>query len=75
MEILAEAGIEPRSFIIRELPGISSRGIRREILAPVNDLSYEIREDSVKLRFELFKGSYATSFLREIMKVKDVTRY
>lgn len=53
---------------------ISSKGIRKEILLVVDPL-YEIVDDTndsfiVKMTFELPKGSYATTVLREYMKIK-----
>jgi len=51
-------------------------------LTPVNNLEFEIIGDdlnkdklALKLKFELRKGSYATSLLREFMKSDDVKNY
>ena len=74
-EILNEMGVDRRNFHISEIPRISSKGIRREILGAVNDLSYDINEKRIRLKFKLFKGCYATSFLREFIKSDDVRNY
>ncbi|HDM67191.1 MAG TPA: tRNA pseudouridine(13) synthase TruD [Thermoplasmatales archaeon] len=81
-KIIEEEGIDPRDFIIPEIPYISSYGTRRIILAPINNLSYNLGEDDLNpdrlalhLSFSLLKGCYATSLLREIMKSTDVTMY
>ena len=42
----------------------------------INDLEWSIEENrDVVLSFWLHKGTYATSFLREVMKSKDVRAY
>ena len=74
-------------FVIPEINGISSRGMRRELLSPVFNLKWKISYDSptrltkkgerkgvIELDFSLFRGTYATSFLRELIKGK-VTDY
>ena len=79
--ILQEERIEPEQFFIEGIRGISSRGIRRELLSIPFDLKWRIKdipptneqnedrvEKALELKFSLFKGTYATSFLREIMK-------
>ena len=74
--------IDPRDFIIPEIPYISSSGSRHPLLAFVNNLNYKIINDKidknkkfVTLKFELQKGSYATSLLREFMKTNDIRNY
>jgi tRNA pseudouridine13 synthase len=63
------------NFFIEKLPEISSKGIRRPVLVPVDVKSNEINEDDLNpgrlkatLQFFLPKGSYATVLLREYMK-------
>jgi len=56
-----------RSFKIKELPELSSRGTRRPISIKTNITSDAI-DDALILSLMLDKGSYATSVLREIMK-------
>lgn len=81
-KIIEKEKLNPRDFIIPEIPFISSSGSRRPLLTPVNNLEFELMGDdlnkdklALKLKFELRKGSYATSLLREFMKSDDVKNY
>jgi len=74
-EVLDEMGVNRRDFHITEIPRISSRGIRREMVGAVNDLSYDMDEERIRMRFRLYKGCYATTFLREFIKSDDVRNY
>ena len=79
-KIIEAEKFDHRDFIIPEIPFISSSGSRRPILGFVNDFSYKLFEDeetgkSVTLKFELLKGCYATSFLREFMKADNIRNY
>jgi tRNA pseudouridine13 synthase len=67
-EIVASEGLRPEDFIIPEIPRISSKGTRREILAPVRKLDARVDEGNLFLSFELTRGSYATSLVREFAK-------
>jgi tRNA pseudouridine13 synthase len=67
-KIIEKEGIGPDDFVIPELPVMSSKGNRRELLAPIDKFSYEITSDTVIMKFGLIKGSYATTLLREFMK-------
>lgn len=79
-EILSEEGISPQSFRIKEIPEISSKGGLRTVLTPLNDFSFKVEEHyakhqlSMKLSFLLHRGSYATVFLRELMKPSDLIK-
>ncbi|MBN1860794.1 MAG: tRNA pseudouridine(13) synthase TruD [Candidatus Thermoplasmatota archaeon] len=80
--ILESEKIDHRDFIIPEIPFLSSRGSRRALLALFPSLDWAIYDDefsknhqTVQLRFELQKGCYATSLLREIMKSNDPKDY
>ncbi|MDY6966193.1 MAG: tRNA pseudouridine(13) synthase TruD [Halobacteriota archaeon] len=73
-DVLDELGIEPDDFRIEPMPEFGSKGLRREIMLPV-DIEYSVEEDEtsqdrrkVELTFMLPKGSYATIVLREFMK-------
>ncbi|MGB9713525.1 MAG: tRNA pseudouridine(13) synthase TruD [Candidatus Bathyarchaeales archaeon] len=78
-QILEEEGITPENFQIHFMPEISSKGELRTTLTPIN--SFQLREISVdsanppknkaKLSFMLYRGSYATILLREIMKPRN----
>jgi tRNA pseudouridine13 synthase len=80
--IIEEEDIDPRLFIIPEIPFLSSSGIRRGINAPLQNLKTSLTDDSLNvakqalhLSFDLQKGCYATCFLREWMKSSDVRKY
>jgi tRNA pseudouridine13 synthase len=64
----------PDDFVIPELLTAPSRGIRRELVAPIKNFNMEISEDSARFQFQLHKGTYATSLLREYMK-GDASNY
>lgn len=66
--ILAEADVTPEAFDIPEIPELSSKGLWRETLLPV-DPGFEAGEGSARTKFFLQSGSYATTVLREYMKV------
>lgn len=68
-------GLGLDAFIIPHLEKMSSKGTRREVLAPVRDLTSGIDGDALKLTFELNKGCYATSLLREYMKADSLLAY
>ena len=76
-EIIEEEGLTGSDFIIPEIRKLSSRGSRRSIFSPVQDLDWEVSQGGLRLRFILQKGSYATCLLREFMKLPDeaVERY
>jgi len=61
-------------FEIVGLREASSKGTRRELLAPYKDMSIEFGEGDVRFKFALNKGCYATSLLREFMKT-GIGRY
>jgi tRNA pseudouridine13 synthase len=75
-QILEEEGINQESFKISAMPEITARGELRTAITPLNNFSLnEIMKDSTnpakheaKLSFTLYRGSYATALLREIMK-------
>jgi len=81
-KIIDNEKINHRDFIIPDIPFISSSGSRRAILSPIKDLTYGLIEDDFNngknalcLKFELLKGCYATSLLREFMKADDIKNY
>ncbi len=80
--IIEDEKIDYRDFVIPEIPFISSSGSRRALLAKINNLEWKLDIDDINkdkqalsINFELKKGCYATSFLREFMKSKDVKNY
>ena len=81
-EVVKKEKIDPRDFIIPDIPFLSSSGSRRTLLALVSSFQWSLHEDeffekqkAVSLQFELQKGCYATALLREIMKSSDPKNY
>lgn len=70
-EILTGEGLLPTSFNAL-MPGLHLEGGRRPLRVPVRELRYEVMGSDIVLEFFLPKGSYATTFLREIMKNEEV---
>jgi tRNA pseudouridine13 synthase len=75
-DVLEKMNVDLEGFKVPAMDKMGSKGLRREILLGV-DPQYSISEDelnagkySVKLDFSLPKGSYATTVLREYMKVE-----
>ncbi len=73
--VIEEKKVDVEGFRMLGLPELASRGLRREIIIPV-DPGFKVMEDtlnpgctSVELEFDLQKGAYATTVLREYMKV------
>ncbi len=60
--------LHPEDFIVPDIPRISSRGTRREILAPIRELHATADDRLLRLSVELTRGAYATCLLREYMK-------
>lgn len=65
---VAAEGLRPEDFIIPDIPRLSSRGTRREILAPIHSLEARVAEGTLRVSVELTRGAYATCLLREYMK-------
>jgi tRNA pseudouridine13 synthase len=66
--IVSSEGLRPQDFLIPDIPRISSKGSRREILAPFWNFEATVRDGSLVLAFDLSRGSYATALAREFMK-------
>jgi tRNA pseudouridine13 synthase len=66
--VLREEGFDARRFIIPEAPHLTTRGTRREVMIPLWRMPYQVEDGRVLLSFELPRGAYATSLLREVMK-------
>jgi tRNA pseudouridine13 synthase len=67
-KVIENENLTQKDFIQPDMPELSSKGSRREIVVPVTDFKCEVFEDHIKMNFGLIKGAYATTFLREIMK-------
>jgi tRNA pseudouridine13 synthase len=80
--ILEEENVLSEGFKIKAMPEICTKGELRTAITPLNNFSLgEISEDSAnsskykaKLSFMLHRGSYATIFLRELMKPRNPTK-
>jgi len=70
--IMADEGMVFDDFTIPEIPYLSTTGTLRPLLAPL--MEYEYRENAV-FAFRLPPGTYATSVMREFMKVGEALRY
>jgi tRNA pseudouridine13 synthase len=78
--ILEKEEVKPNDFRVKGLSELSSRGELRAALTPLNDFSLDgissvtkdREECKAELSFLLYRGSYATIVLREIMKPHDL---
>jgi len=73
-KIIDGESIERLDFQIIGLREASSKGTRRELLAPYKDLRIETADNEAVFSFSLNKGCYATTLLREFMKT-DMSKY
>ncbi|MBX8639028.1 MAG: tRNA pseudouridine(13) synthase TruD [Candidatus Thermoplasmatota archaeon] len=67
-EVVRINGLNEEDFIVPEISECTSSGSRREILSPLTHVEISADGNSLLLKFDLVRGSYATSLLREIMK-------
>jgi tRNA pseudouridine13 synthase len=72
--IIAGEEIQNMDFQIAGLREASSKGTRRELLAPYRNLRIDTAEREATFSFSLNKGCYATALMREFMKT-DMSRY
>lgn len=78
-EILLEEAISTKNFKVAAMPEMSSNGELRPIVTPVKDFrAIEIFDDPIatstraaRIAFTLYRGSYATVVLRELMKTRN----
>ena len=78
-KIFEKEQIKPETFRVPEITEISGKGGLRAIVTPLNDFDLtrifsdpnNCSENQLSLRFMLLRGSYATIFLREIIKSTD----
>jgi tRNA pseudouridine13 synthase len=78
-QVLEEEGMSQEGFKIPAMPEITARGELRTVITPLNNFSLnEISADSAnpskykaEVSFTLYRGSYATVFLRELMKPRN----
>jgi tRNA pseudouridine13 synthase len=74
-QIVAESGIARERYALPEAPRLASDGLRRPIHATAQALEWSLDDGVPEFRFALDKGTYATSFMREIMKAGDLRAY
>ena len=74
-EVMNNFRIKFKDFIIDDIPELSSYGMYRPLFQKYNDIKVDFDSGNPVFTFWLHKGTYATSFLREIMKSSDVTVY
>lgn len=72
--VIDKEGISRMDFQIIGLREASSKGTRRELLAPCKDLRITLGEGTGRFTFSLNKGCYATCLMREFMKA-DMSQY
>ena len=73
--IVAESDIARERYALPEAPRLASDGLRRPIHATAQALEWSLDDGVPEFRFALDKGTYATSFMREIMKAGDLRAY
>ncbi|MEE8232530.1 MAG: tRNA pseudouridine(13) synthase TruD [Thermoplasmata archaeon] len=66
-QVIEEEEVHLADFHVPSLPKLSSRGLRRVLVAPIRDFAFAVDGD-VRLTFTLNPGCYATSLLRELRK-------
>ncbi len=67
--IMEDENLRKEDFVIPKLSSLSSTGTRREMFSTLKNLNWELDRGGLKLEFGLNKGCYATTLLREFMKL------
>jgi tRNA pseudouridine13 synthase len=68
-ELLSEEGIISKDFYVKEMDELSQQGGFRQ--TPLFCTNFSYVKNPLTLAFQLPKGSYATTLLREVIKPKD----
>ena len=68
LAILEKDGLTKETLRIKSFPEASISGSKRKCIAEIKNFSYLIENNSLKLSFDLEKGSYATVLLHELLK-------
>jgi tRNA pseudouridine13 synthase len=76
-QILEEEEVSTEDFKVTALPEVAEKGRLRTAATPINkfsieELAHKKAKSIARLTFMLYRGSYATVLLREIMKPVDV---
>jgi len=72
--VIEEEQVDIEGFRMPTVPELASKGLRREIIIPINHNNQVIEDKlnlgftAVELEFDLQRGAYATTVLREYMK-------
>ena len=80
-KVFEEEKLEQKEFLIPKMERLSSKGTRREILAPLVNFSVEAVDEDIekdaglRFKFDLNKGCYATTALREFMRSESLLDY
>lgn len=81
-EVLREAGLSRSDFVVPEHLEWSSKGSRRAVVVRPGSFRFDLGPDDlhpgrarVAFAFDLPKGAYATSVLREFVKNPDLSAY
>ena len=74
-KVVTESDIARENYALPEAPRLASDGLRRPIHATAQALEWSVEDGVPEFRFTLDKGTYATSFMREIMKAEDSRAY
>jgi tRNA pseudouridine13 synthase len=64
-------GVEARDFFVKEMQEVSVEGGFRRPHMVATDLAHDVGEGTVRLKFTLASGEYATVLAREIVKPED----
>jgi tRNA pseudouridine13 synthase len=81
-QILEEEDISTSDFKVHAAPEVSLKGKLRAAITPLNDFSLEeVSPDSTEaegleanIRFNLYRGSYASVVLRELVKPHNLVK-
>ena len=74
-KVVESEKIEAPEFVIPDIPTCSSSGMRKELFSHVETMETETGNDWARFTFKLFKGSYATTLLREFIKSETSSSY
>ena len=74
-QVVTESGTARERYALPEAPRLASDGLRRPIHATARALEWHMDDGVPEFRFALDKGTYATSFMREVMKAGDLRAY
>lgn len=65
---IKEDGLSKETLRISSFPEASVSGSKRKCVAELKNFAYFVKDNSVKLTFDLEKGAYATVLLHELIK-------